>query len=471
MKNCILLRYGEVGLKSKRTRSHIERSYVLAIKDALKRNNYKNFKIDNLGGRFVVYVEKEATNILKRVAGIQSLSPAKRFSFKTKKDIIEKAAKLGKKIVKNKRFAVKVKRVGAHDFDSINLAKEIGSALYDYSKGVDLTTPEATIFLEVRNNDCFFYIEIIKGVGGLPLNKSDKVLCLFSGGIDSPVAAFEMIKRGCKVDFLLVNLVGEEYLSDVSKIYNFLSARYAFGYTTKIFVVDGRSIVKKLRSKTPDSLRQIAFKIVLYKIGEWIAEKYDYLALAGGESLSQKSSQTLRSLMFIEKQVNISMLRPLLTFDKIDIIKIARELNTFSMSEKIKEYCNLSEGPVTTAPRDEDIKKIPDLEKEIKKAVNNVSITKGLLSIEEPESLKLEKEVISVDLREKNIVKKKPLKTDLDIPYSEIFDKLNEFKQKKSYILICEFGVRSEDVAFELRKKGIKVAGTSIANYIKFFKK
>ncbi|MFH1770422.1 MAG: THUMP domain-containing protein [archaeon] len=471
MKDCILLRYGEVGLKSKRTRTHIEKSYISAIKDALKRNGYKDTIIDNYGGRFVVYIEKEAADVLKRVAGVHGVSAAKKFSFKTKKDILEKAAKFGKDVVKNKRFAVKVKRIGFHDFDSVGLAKEVGSALYNYSKGVDLTNPEATIYLEIRNKDCFFYTENIQGVGGLPLNNSDKVLCLFSGGIDSPVAAFELIKRGCKVDFLLVNLVGEQYLSDVSKIYNFLSSRYAFGYTPRIFVVDGKNIVKKLKSKTPDDLRQIAFKIVLYKIGEQIARKYDYLALAGGESLSQKSSQTLRSLIFIEKQISISMLRPLLTLDKIDIMKIARELNTFFMSEKIKEYCNLSEGPVTTAPREEDLEKLPDLEKEIKEAVKEVSITKGTLSVEETTSLKLKKGFVSVDIRESNIVKKFSLKTDLKIPYSEIFNRLDEFKQKNLYLLICEFGVRSEDVAVELRKKDIKAAGISVANYLNFFKK
>ncbi|MFH1588953.1 MAG: THUMP domain-containing protein [archaeon] len=471
MKDCILLRYGEIGLKSKKTRAHFEIAYIKSIKDALRRNYFSDLKIDNLGGRFVVYCEPEAVSILERVAGIQSLSPAKQFMFKSKTDLLKQVEKIGSSLVKGKTFAVKIKRIGKHEFNSLDLAKEAGSVLYDYSKGVDLTTPEVKIFLEIRDKECFFYTSIIDGVGGMPLNKNDKVLCLFSGGIDSPVAAFQMIKRGCNVDFLFVNLVGEEVLSDVSKIYNFLITKYAFGYSPKIFVIDAKPLVTKLKSKVPDSLRQIALKIVLYKIGEQIADKNGHLFLSGGESLSQKSSQTLKSLLFIGKQVFIPMLRPLLTLDKIEIIKIAQKLGTMSMSEKIKEFCNLSEGPVTTTPREEDIEKIPSFEKEIKDAVSKVSVTRGVLLVDELKPVKLSKNVISVDIRELVVQKKNPLKTKLSVPYTEIFSRVNEFKKDSSYLFVCEFGVRSESVASELRNKGVKAAGISISNYLKYFKK
>ena len=84
----------------------------------------------------------------------------------------------------------------------------------------------------------FLYTEIINTVGGLPIGSSDSVLCLFSGGIDSPVAASQMIKRGCKVDFLFMNIMGEKLLNDVARVYNFLITNYAFGYTPKLFIVN-----------------------------------------------------------------------------------------------------------------------------------------------------------------------------------------------------------------------------------------
>ncbi|MBC8500185.1 MAG: tRNA 4-thiouridine(8) synthase ThiI [DPANN group archaeon] len=475
MNNCILLRYGEIGLKSKRTRPAFEKLYIKSIKDALTRNYIENFEIKNLGGRFVVYCKAvdEAIQVLKRVAGIQSVSSAKKIDFSSKKYLIKKIKAVANSLVKKKTFGVKVKRVGTHNFDSMALARDVGEVLYKASKGVDLNNPEINVNLEVRNKECFFYTSTIKGVGGLPAGSSEKVLCLFSGGIDSPVAAFQMIKRGCRVDFLFLNIMGKKLLNDVTRVYNFLITNYAFGYIPKLYVVDGKEIIKSLKKDVPDTLRQIAYKIVLYKIGELIAKKYDYASLVSGESLAQKSSQTLKSLLFIENQVSIHMLRPLLSFDKLDITKIAKKLGTLSSSEKIKEYCNLSEGPVTTAPRESDIKKIPSFKNEISKTIKKISITKGVLEIKETPTLKLPKTqtIVTVDLRSEIIQKKIPLNTNLKVPYNEVFDQFNEFKKGKNYLLICSFGVRSEDIASELRTRGIKATGISSQDFVKNFSK
>ncbi|NQU98138.1 hypothetical protein HQ533_01615 [Candidatus Woesearchaeota archaeon] len=471
MEDCILLRYGEIGLKSKRTRPFFERKYIIAIKDALNRNYIDYEDIKNLGGRFILYCKKteEAINVLKKVPGIQSLSPAKKIVFSSKKDLIKKVEKEAKSLVKNKVFGVRVKRIGTHDFDSISLAKEIGDSIYDGSKGVNLTSPEVSVNLEIRNKECFFYTSATRGIGGLPPGSSENILCLFSGGIDSPVAAFEMLKRGCKVDFLFVDLVGEKVVSDVSRIYNFLITNFAFGYTPKLYIVDGKKLVKLIKKDTPNTLRQIAFKMVLYKIGELIAKKYRHLALIGGEALSQKSSQTLKSLLFIESQVSISMLRPLISLDKLEITKKARVIGTLSSSEKIKEFCNLSDGPVTTSPRSEDLKKIPSFDADIKEAVKNMAIVRGSAETKKYSKIKLSKGInfLTVDLRPKTIQQKKPLNTDLKIPYEEIFYNLDLLKKDKHYLLICEFGVLSDGTATELRKDGIKATGISVRDFKK----
>jgi len=393
MNNCILLRYGEIGLKSKRTRGVFEKHYLNSIRDALKRNYLEDFKIENYGGRFVLYTKQidETIEVLKRVAGIQSISPAKRIKFTSKENLIKELSKLTKNSVKNKTFGIKVKRVGNHKFDSVSLAKDVGSEIYNNSKGVNLTTPDIWISLEVRANECFLYYDSIDTIGGLPSASSDKVLCLFSGGIDSPVAAFEMNKRGCKVDFLFMNIMGEKLLNDVSRVYNFLITNYTFGYTPKIYILNGKKIIDLVKKEVPSSLRQLAYKIILYKVSEQIASSNKHIALVTGESLAQKSSQTLKSLVFIEKQVDIPILRPLLSFDKLDIIKVARKIGTFSASEKIKEYCNLSDGSVTTSPRASDIKNITLHEDFISKMVQEVKITHNILELKEDKPNEIKK--------------------------------------------------------------------------------
>ncbi|MAG38985.1 hypothetical protein CMO90_02750 [Candidatus Woesearchaeota archaeon] len=281
------------------------------------------------------------------------------------------------------------------------------------------------------------------------------------------------MKRGCKVDFLFLNIIGEKLMFDVSKVYNFLIARYTFTYTPKMFIIDGKEIIESIKNEVPDNLRQIAYKIVLYKISELIAQKNNYLALVSGESIAQKSSQTLKSLLFIEKQISITMLRPLLSFDKIEITDKARQIGTFSSSEKIKEYCDLSEGPVTTAPHELDMKKIPSFKKEIDKGVKNVLIKKGVLMIKDTKQINIpfNSKIVSIDIRPSTKQKNNPIKTDKQMSYSKALKNLDFFQKEKIYLIVCEFGVLSENLSFEIKKRGVKAIGLSVNAFKNYSKK
>lgn len=478
MYDAILLRYGETGLKSNKTRPYFEKKYINAIKEALKKNYIEGVSINNRGGRFVLYCEdvEEAIPVLQRVPGIQSLSPAKKITFSSKKYLINQVQKLSEERVKDKIFCVRVNRIGIHEFSSPELEREIGSALYENSKGVDLTDPEVTVNVEIRDDDAFVFKESYDGLGGLPPGTGGKVLCLFSGGIDSPVAALQMLKRGCEVDFLFVNLMTDKLKNEVAKIYNFLIENYCFNYKPKIYVLDGKPLTKKIKAEVPDRLRQLAFKIGLYRIGKFAMQ--DQICLVTGEALAQKSSQTLESLLFINKHGNVPVVRPIFGLDKIEIIKIARAIRTMGMSEKVKEFCNLSEGSVVTNPKEEHIEKIPSFDLLIKKLVEESHVYKGFMPMNDSESdeqslpAKSEKsKIISVDIRAKNVRENIPLTTNKQISYHELIDKLDDFEKGKSYLFVCEFGVRSEDVAFTLRKKGVNAAGINMQNYKNYFEK
>ncbi len=474
MNNCVLLRYGEVGIKSKKTRIFFERNYIKAIKDALEKGHIDDYQIENLGGRFIIFTSKAdtATIILKRVAGIHSVSPAFGFSFSNKDELEEKVLSYSKESVKNGTFGVRVKRIGAHEFTSNDIAKEIGGRLKPASKGVSLKNPDVTVSIEIRKKQAFVFTQTFDSVGGLPMTSNDRVLCLFSGGIDSPVAAFEMIKRGTKVDFLFVNITDEKLLCDVSKVYDFFITQFCFGYTPRIYVVDGREIVQTIRTKVKDSLRQIAYKVALYTIAGLLAKKERHSALVTGESLAQKSSQTLQSLIFLDKYAIMPIFRPLLCFDKTEIMKIARTIGTFSTSEKIKEYCGLSNGPVTTNPSAKNAEEIPSFVPQAKTAVENVSATRGVLDLPDEKPTEIPKSgFISIDIRPQDERDSFPLSIDNNILYADIQNKIEEFEKGKFYVFICRFGVLSEEVAFMLRKKGIDAAGMSAASFAKYFEK
>lgn len=467
--NSILLRHGEMGLKSERNRAFFEKQYVRAIRDALNRNNITSYNIASIGQRFFITCDSidKILPILKNIPGIQGYSPSFVFSFDDKEDLLKKAADISTPFVKNKIFRVRARRAGVHKFSSMEIARELADCVFDASAGVNLKEPEVTVSLEVRNKRCFIFTESFKAIGGLPPTSAGHALALFSGGIDSPIAVYHMLKRGVAVDFLFINMMGDASFEEVAKVYNYMVNKFVFGYKPKLYVFDAQPIVKKLREDVNDSLRQIALKIVYYKIAEKIAINNNHVALITGEALSQKSSQTLGSLRVINSQVDIPVLRPLIGADKIDIMELAREIGTLSLSESVKEYCNLAEGPVTTNPNMLVLKSIPDYSESINKGLEYLTVLKGAVSLNDKDDIPVDdKKALVVDLRVPAAIEKLPVDSFKAIQYPEVLDHLDEFTKDDEYIFICNYGVRSVDVATRLQKEGIAAKGVSVKKYL-----
>lgn len=471
MQPCILLKYGEIGLKGNSVRRYFEKRYVWAIRSALKRNKLLDWSIQNHGARYVVYTAQidETVEVLKRVPGIQSLMPGIQFHFEDLEDFYEKIYEYASPLLKGKTFRVRARKGSPFDIGTQQLEAKIGSVLYDSSGGVNLTKPDVAISVELREHDGFVYLNSEPCLGGMPPKSSGHVLSLFSGGIDSPVSAFQMLKRGCMVDFLYIHLLGDKSINKVLQVYNFLINQYAFGYHPRLFVVQGQGLVDKIIKDVPDNLRQLALKTVFYKLSEKVALKNHHITLVTGEALAQKSTQTLQSLAVLDQQVTIPILRPLIGMDKLEIIDIARKIGTLKASERVKEYCQLSEGKVLTMPKLDDLSRLPDLDLAIDEALKTLKVNKGLIDLDEDQAVELSTKIEVVDMRLKHLQEAEPMDCDLELPYPEILDRLKEFDSQKSYLLVCDFGVRSEDVAFLLRKKGIKAAGVHLSHYYKYF--
>ncbi|HLC85064.1 MAG TPA: THUMP domain-containing protein [Candidatus Nanoarchaeia archaeon] len=458
----ILLRYGEVGLKAEKKRRVMERCYIDAIADALKRNKIEGAKILNKGKRFVIEGPvDQMIEPLTRIPGIQSFSPAKKIVFKEKVDLIANVVAFAIPLVKGKEFRVEATRVGDHPFTSMDLHKEIGAALLSHAQKVNLSHPQVTIHLEIRHQECFLFTDTIEGLGGLPPHSSGDVLCMFSGGIDSPVAALQLLKRGCKVDFLHIDLVGDSAFADVAQVYNFLIDQYTFGYTPYLIRIDGTALVKTLRETVPDNLRQLALKLCFYKIAQSLAQKHKLMALATGEALSQKSTQTLESISLLDRQIELMVLRPLFLMDKREISKIAQTIGTFSRSERVKEYCNLSEGGVVTAPHEETLEKIPVLDQAIEQALSTARSYKGIIDIQESIH-EVGRDAQVVDMRSAALQKIDPIEDAINMPFPLILNKLDSFESAKEYVIVCEFGVRSAEIATRLAGRKIRAQGMSI---------
>ncbi|MBI4208329.1 MAG: tRNA 4-thiouridine(8) synthase ThiI [Deltaproteobacteria bacterium] len=237
--------------------------------------------------------------------------------------------------------------------NSMEVDRELGKCLVDrFHWPVQLEDPELTVHVEIAPKKTFFSFEKIAGPGGLPVGISGRVMTLISGGIDSPVAAYRMMQRGCMVDF--VHFHSYPFLSKASieKVEELIPLFQRHQKTISLFLVPFGEIQQEVVAKAPEPLRVILYRRLMARIAERLAKKQKALALVTGESLGQVASQTLENLRAIEQSVEIPIFRPLIGMDKIEIENSARKIGTYEISiQEDQDCCQLfiPKNPTTKA--------------------------------------------------------------------------------------------------------------------------
>ena len=363
----IIARYGEVGLKSNRVRKRFENR----LKNNIKASIDADVKISQ--ARIYIFPKDydDAIEKLERIFGIVSYSPA--ISTKaTFEDIEETVSLYAEKLHdeglldENTRFAISCRRVGTHEFSSQEMAGFAGAVVVrKYSAPVDLTNPELTIYLEVRDNDAYIFHEKIEGPGGLPLGTQGKVVSLVSSGIDSPVATYLMMKRGCQVIALYCD--NQPYTtSEALKNYEDLVEQlnlYASGAPIKKRVVRYGDYLSTCKSDAPDKMTCVLCKSGMYKIAGMLAKKMHAEAVIDGSSLGQVASQTLPNILATREDLDVPVLSPLIGLDKVEITKIAQKIGTYDISKR-------DDGGCKAVPKYPETKADLELVKEIKEEIN-----------------------------------------------------------------------------------------------------
>ena len=333
----IIARYGEIGLKSPKIRSRFERKLVKNIKATF------DCEVDRNQGRIYIFPKNfdEGIEKLNRVFGVVSYSPATS-TYANYEDIDEILRQYTKDLMaegildENTKFAIKCRRVGTHDFTSQEMAAHCGGVVRDVVLApVDLTNPDLTIFVEIRDDDAYIYHEKIKGPGGLPLGTQGKVVVLLSSGIDSPVAAYLMMKRGCEVIALHCN--NDPFSGPkVTELFNRLVDQvnlYAKGVPIKKRVIDYGEYLQAAKDNAPEKMTCVLCKSGMYHIAEKLAQKLGADAIVDGSSVGQVASQTLSNILATRYGVEMPILSPLIGLDKEEITAIAKEIGTFEISK------------------------------------------------------------------------------------------------------------------------------------------
>ena len=254
-----------------------------------------------------------------------------------------------------RRFAVRVKRSGQHDFTSVQAEREVGGRLLARAEGasVSLDDPDITVRLEIVA-DQFYVLESRRaGIGGFPLGEQPPVLSLMSGGFDSTVASYLLLRRGVRTHFCFFNLGGRAHAQGVKEVAHFLWERYGASHSVKFISVPFEGVVAEILARVDDSQMGVVLKRMMLRAATAVARAWGVEALVTGESIAQVSSQTLPNLAVIDAVTDLLVLRPLVAMDKQDIIGIARTIGTEPFAAAMPEYCGvISVRPTTHARRD-----------------------------------------------------------------------------------------------------------------------
>ncbi|MCE5214467.1 MAG: tRNA 4-thiouridine(8) synthase ThiI [Methanobacterium sp.] len=331
----IIVRYGEIGIKSPPVRRRFENRLISNIKNIIKG------EITITQGRIFLFPEnyQQALLSLGKIFGVVSYSPTLVTS--TDYNSIKKSLRSyiqelihQKEFSREKTFAIKCRRVGDHEFTSQEMAAFCGAVVVEETGApVDLSNPDLRIFVEVRGPKTYIFHEKIPGLGGLPIGTQGRVVTLLSGGIDSPVAAFLMMKRGCAISILHFN--NHPYTSDsmekIKKMVRKLK-EYSSGSKMNFYTANYGDFLKKCVEDTPPRMTCVLCKSGMYQIAEKLARKENALAIVDGSSLGQVASQTLPNILATHHSTSMPILSPLIGLDKVEIQNIAEKIGTYKIS-------------------------------------------------------------------------------------------------------------------------------------------
>ena len=346
MVQAFLIKYAEIGIKGK-NRYVFEDALVQNIKTAMKRVE-GDFAVTKESGRIYVtaktdYDEEEAVSALQKVFGISGICPVVIVEDTGFEDLAEAVVKyVGETYPdRHKTFKVNARRADKHyPLDSMELNAELGSrilAAYPEMK-VDVHNPEISLVVEVRKR-IYLYSQVIPGPGGMPVGCGGKAVLLLSGGIDSPVAGYMIAKRGVSID--AVYFPAPPYTSDRAKqkVADLADIISAYTGPINLHVINFTDIQLAIYEKCPHDELTIIMRRYMMRIAEEIAKKCGGMALVTGESIGQVASQTIQSLGVTNAVCTLPVFRPLIAFDKLDIIAVSEKIGTYETSVLPYEDC------------------------------------------------------------------------------------------------------------------------------------
>jgi len=454
---------GDISTKSNQTRKWFTARLVSNIRAGLRLNGI-DFELVKKRDRIFVYSQDPKLGpVLSRVFGVAGVGIAEPHTYETLDDVVQKGLELFSDKVVGRTFAVRSRRCGeksAIPFMAIDLDQRLGGALYPLAKGVDLKSPEFKVQIEVHETFAYHYVEPeYPGNGGLPLGVQDRALCLISGGFDSAVAAWQMMRRGVALDFVFFNLAGAEQVRGVRRVLQKLLQNWSYGHEAKLLIVDLRPAVGQLKLDIKGTYWQVVLKRLMARAADLIAQQQRYAALLTGEALGQVSTQALATMAPIATGIKTPILRPLVGFNKDEIIKLSKHVGTHDISAKNPEFCALGGGrPVTKIATwlldklEAEITGIPEL-------VAEAQTLDFETLLQDPEDVGVGVNHIPdgaavIDLRSDVAYSSWHFPGSANLPFDVAVKNALRLPKDRAYVFYCEVGLKSASLAERLHELG-----------------
>ncbi len=341
MEKIIIIKYGELTTKKDNINlfiNNLDKNIKFKLKDLDVSTNYDK-------GRLFIKLKKDnfdkVINNLKEVFGIHEIIIGYELNTTNINEVKNKVLEL----IKNKEFKtfkVETKRSNKNiEKTSLEISSEIGSYILKNIQNikVDVINPNLLIHLEFRNTKSYIYFESIKGLGGYPVSTLGKGLLMLSGGIDSPVAGFMGIKRGIKLEALYFESPPHTSLEAKNKVISLSKLLAKYNNDIKLHIINFTDIQEAIYKNIPHEYLITIMRRMMYRIAEIIASNRNAKVIINGESIGQVASQTLSSMKAINETIKMPVIRPLACFDKLEIIEIAKKINTYETSILPFEDC------------------------------------------------------------------------------------------------------------------------------------
>jgi len=456
---------GDFYTKARQTRLRFLRRLARNLADALASHGIPHLLERTWSRMYLASPDDRVPEVAARVFGVQSVSEVVRSPWADLDDVVREGEAIFRDAVAGRRFAVRASRRGRREaipFDSQDVEIALGRALLPHSAGVDLSAPEATAHVEVEPGSAHFFHQRTAGAGGLPVGVEGRAVALVSGGFDSAVAAWLLLKRGVQLDYVFCNLGGAAHRLGVLRVMRAIAERWSYGYRPRLHEIDLAPLARQLQERTRSRDWQIHLKRLMLRAAEAVARNGGASGIVTGDAIGQVSSQTLQNLAVVGQATTLAVFRPLLGFNKEEIVALARRAGIYELAAAVGEFCDLAPRRPATRARLETIlagEAALDLTA-LKEAILHRA-SYDLRSLPEESLLppaietdRIPEGATVLDLRSAEAFRAWHYPGSLHLDFPRAVEAFPSFVRDRPYLLVCEVGLKSADLAERMQQAG-----------------